>query len=405
MPIKMQPKSCIQTPVDSGWDYVSLVPNQALIPTDLANLPLTWQPAVVPGTVAGSHQATGIFKFGELNYDEQDYWYRCQITLPRAEFVALYFGGLATLAEVYWNDELILSSNNMFQSHWVDMTYKQKFGILHIRFRSLKTELVVKRPRPRWRTRLVDQQQLRWLRTTLLGRIAPWSPPVAPVGPFRGISIYSGDKVFVKQSQVSASLDGSRGVIHTSITLQMLGNGFLTKATLRAGSNSELIQFTDIGDGLFRTECSVHIENPPLWWPHTHGTPALIDVSLELEGSDFTTVLELGRTGFRSVDVDQQQGSFTIIVNNIPIFCRGACWTPTDVIALSADSKSMRATLLAARNAGMNMLRIFGSMLYESDEFYKTCDELGIMVWQDFMFSNMDYPLTHKLSCISCRGS
>ena len=394
MPITMQPNICTQTPVDSGWEYASLAPTRALIPGDLSNLPLTWHPAAVPGTVAGSRQATGTFTFGDLNYDEHDYWYRCHLTLPTDEFVALYFGGLATLADVFWNDELILSSNNMFRSHWVDMTPKHRVGILHIRFRALKTELALKRPRPRWRTRLVDQQQLRWVRTTLLGRIAPWSPPVAPVGPFRGISIYSGDKVFVERSQVSASLDGSRGVICASVALRTIGKNVLTRATLRAGSASQPLQITATGDGLFRADGSVPIEDPPLWWPHTHGTPALIDVSLALEGTDFTTVLQLGKTGFRSVDVNQQQDGFTVLVNKIPIFCRGACWTPTDVIALSADSRSMRATLLAAKDAGMNMLRIFGSMLYESDEFYKACDELGIMVWQDFMFSNMDYPLT-----------
>ena len=394
MPTIIQPKHCVKTPVESGWEYASISPNQAVIPSELSNLPLTWQPALVPGTVASNHQAAGIFKFGEINYDEQDYWYRCEIKLPEDEFVYLYFGGLATLAEAFWNDELILSSENMFRSHWVDMTQKPKTGILQIRFRALKAELAKKRPRPRWKTRLVNQQQLRWLRTTLLGRIPPWSPPVAPVGPFRGITVYSGDKVFIENAQVSASLDNSRGVVHASITLRILGSGVLTKATLRAGSDSQLIQFTEIGNGLFRADGSVRIEDPPLWWPHTHGTPSLIDVSLVLETADFTTLLELGRTGFRSVAVDQQKGRFTVVVNKIPIFCRGACWTPTDIIALSADSKSMRTTLIAAKEAGMNMLRIFGSMLYESDEFYKTCDELGIMVWQDFMFSNMDYPLT-----------
>lgn len=394
MPTMIQPTDCKQTPVDSGWAYVSISPNQATTPSCLSDLSLSWQHAVVPGTVAGSHQASGVFKFGETNYDEHDYWYRCEITLPTDEFVYLYFAGLATLAEAFWNDELILSSDNMFQSHWVDMTHRIKTGVLHIRFRALKTELAIKRPRPRWKTRLVDQQQLRWLRTTLLGRIAPWSPPVAPVGPFRRVAIYNGDKIFVEETQVTARLDNSRGVIDTAIVLRIMGDNVLTKATLRAGSESQNLQINAIGDHLFRVEGDVYIENPPLWWPHTHGNPSLIDVSLVLEATDFTTVLELGKTGFRSVDVDQQQGSFTVLVNKTPIFCRGACWTPTDIIALSADSRSMRATLLAAKEAGMNMLRIFGSMLYESDEFYKTCDELGIMIWQDFMFSNMDYPLT-----------
>ena len=398
MPYIIQPKNYTLTSVDSGWEYASVAPSKAVIPSDLFNLSMTWQQALVPGTVAGSRRSAGNFQFGDLNYDEDDYWYRCNLILPKNDFVGLYFGGLATLADVFWNEELILSSDNMFQSHWVNMTNKPRTGNLHIRFRSVKTELEIKKPRPRWRTRLVDHQQLRWVRTTLLGRIASWSPPVAPVGPFRGCTIYSGNMALVESVEISANLDNSIGIIRASIALRVLGAGVVTKVTLNAGSDSQSLQLTDDGDGIFRAEGSVSIKNPPLWWPHTHGIPSLIDVSLMIEGTAFTTVVELGKTGFRSLDVDTHQDGFTILVNNTPIFCRGACWTPTDVISLSADSSSMRDTLLAAKEAGMNMLRIFGSMLYESNEFYKTCDELGIMVWQDFMFSNMDYPLTdHNL--------
>jgi beta-mannosidase len=75
------------------------------------------------------------------------------------------------------------------------------------------------------------------------------------------------------------------------------------------------------------------------------------------------------------------------------VFLRGAVWTPIDIRALRAEPGVLRRALEAARDAGLNMLRVGGTMVYEQDEFYSACDELGILVWQDFMFANMDYPV------------
>ncbi len=74
------------------------------------------------------------------------------------------------------------------------------------------------------------------------------------------------------------------------------------------------------------------------------------------------------------------------------MFCRGAVWTPLDAVSLRSTPGECRAAVLQACAAGMNMLRVAGTMVYEEDHFYEACDELGLLVWQDFMFANMDYP-------------
>jgi beta-mannosidase len=80
------------------------------------------------------------------------------------------------------------------------------------------------------------------------------------------------------------------------------------------------------------------------------------------------------------------------VVNGVPVFCRGSCWTPLDIRALRAEPAKLREELVRVRESGANMLRIPGNTLYESEDFYRLCDELGILVWQDFMFANLDYP-------------
>ncbi len=80
-------------------------------------------------------------------------------------------------------------------------------------------------------------------------------------------------------------------------------------------------------------------------------------------------------------------------MNGQPLFARGACWSTADLVTLGGDREMLAPPLRQARDANMNMIRVGGTMLYESDDFFALCDELGLLVWHDFMFANMDYPI------------
>ena len=160
---------------------------------------------------------------------------------------------------------------------------------------------------------------------------------------------------------------------------------------MQVGSLTTAIQIQmDGGDQLLQVE--VRLPDPPLWWPHTHGGQPLSECSLQLHLGARVYTVPCGSVGFRRLEVRRDDG-FSVEVNGVPVYCRGACWTVADIVAPGAAEAETARTLRLARDAGMNMLRVGGTMVYESDHFYRLCDELGILVWQDFMFANMDYPV------------
>jgi len=330
-----------------------------------------WRPATVPGTVAGVVGAVP-----EL--DESDWSYRVRFPRPKATAPRLRFGGLATIAEVWLNGVHVLDSTNMFVEHVLEGLEFADDNELLLRFRALGPELKKRRARPRWRTRLVPHTGLRWWRTTLMGRMPGWCPEVAPVGPWRKVELEDAAGA-PKSLSLTVSLEAGDGVVHVSGVVDA------ERARLVVGDvTAEL----EIADG--KISGSLRLPNPALWWPHTHGSPSLYPARIELVGAR-TRSFSFAPIGFRSLHVDVGE-DFGVSVNAVPVFCRGAVWTP-DLVMLDRSESDLRASLQSLCDAGMNMVRVGGTMIYESDAFYRLCDELGILVWQDFMFANMDYPV------------
>ncbi len=381
--------------LEDGWQLIRMSPGICVSPEQLAAFPANWLDANVPGTVAGSMHKN-IDAIG--NYDADDWWYRLNFEGPAKTPNTLYrlcFEGLATLAKVWLNGTLILSSNNMFVGQRVDIT-----GVLGannqlmILFQSLNAAMAEKRPRPRWKTALVDQQNLRWFRTTLLGRIPGWTPPITPVGPWGPVVLECAKGVDVSQIILQTSAYGTVGHVKLHAIVSVLTDQTLSSARIRLGHDVHPLNIS-VGDAT-TVEGDVTLPEVPLWWPHTHGVPQLVPWQLELciEGEWFC--IEQGSIGFKELVVDQADGRVQFIINGVPVFCRGACWTTTDFLTLRGDPSELRQTLELARDAGLNMLRVGGTMVYESTCFYELCDELGILVWQDFMFANMDYPVNDE---------
>ena len=352
-----------------------------------------WLPIAIPGTVATSLAAAGRWNIDQpLDADASDWWFRTEFPRPDASGPwRLRFDGIATLAEVHLNDEPLLTSRNMFRGHCALVTDRlEATNRLTIVCRSLAADLAKRRPGPRWKTNLVEQQKLRWHRTTLLGRMPAWSPPVTAVGPWRPVRLETGP-VLVGELRLHTVVEegGVLGRVFLETRLDSMEP--IERVYFVAGSREVEADLRPDGTGAM-VSARVTLFDPPLWWPHTHGPQPLVDCRLRVRVGGRMHELPLGKVGFRTVTAETGDG-FCLRVNDVPIFCRGACWTVSDIANLTGDEVSLRHDLGLARDAGVNMLRVGGTMVYESDRFYELCDELGILVWQDFMFANMDYPV------------
>lgn len=377
----------------SSWLCCAHRPGAITNPAQLSGLPSEWLPAVAPCTVASTLAANQRWSFEHPpDIDADDWWFATsfQARTGHGQHRAyLTFDGLASLAEVWLNGELLLTTDNMFRSYSVDVSTKLRLeNELIIGFRSITESLKGKRPRPRWKTNLVNHQQLRWHRTSLQGRIPGWSPPAPAIGPWRSVRLETGP-ITAQSVTIRPHLDGSVGVV--SLEGHFLSASPVQRATLRVGAHVESLQVERDVTG-YSIRGKVRVSNVRVWTPHTHGQPALYDCELILETSDSQDRIVCDPVGFRKVDATLSD-KFEVQVNDLPIYCRGACWTVSDILTLTGSAEQLRHDLTLARDAGVNMLRVGGTMIYESDTFYRLCDELGIMVWQDFMFANMDYPV------------
>ncbi|MEV0135517.1 hypothetical protein AB0H83_44590 [Dactylosporangium sp. NPDC050688] len=376
------------------WHLLATAPDELADPTQLPRD--GWLPAPAPGTVthaARTWPEPARTRMAGLlaDPDEHDWWFRC--TLPpttRTGTALLRFHGLASVADIWVGARHVHRTDNMFRAYDVPLDEHPPTAPADvvICFRSLAALLRRRLPRPAWTTRLVTQQQLRWHRTTLLGRMPGWSPGPPPVGPWRPVELVQHSTVDVATPRLTCRLEDGDGIVEFQAAVRPLGGHRLTGAHLHVGDHRGTLR---IEDGRIAGE--VRVPDARRWSPHTHGEQPRYPAEVELVLDARTSRWPLPAVGFRSVTLTGAGGTFPIAHNDTDVFFRGGCWTPLDPARLAASPQEHRDALRALRDAGGNMVRVCGPLTYESDAFYDACDELGIAVWHDFMFANMDYPV------------
>jgi beta-mannosidase len=367
--------------LSTGWRMALTAAGSAADPATLENLSDFFD-APVPGTVAGALERAGRFdRTAPEPLDHLDAWYVLDVSGEAPGDAVLHFDGLATITEIWWNGALVLSSDSMFVRHALPVTLTGN-DRLALCFRALKPHLEKRGPRARWRPQMITPQGLRLVRTTLLGRMPGWCPEVHAAGPWRPVRLSRPTPAVPSDIRLSARLhENGTGQIEIGFTLDSAAAPMVECAGVAVEA---------IANGERSFSASLTIPNVEAWWPRTHGTPVLHDISLVVDGAR----QKLGRTGFRRIEIDRGADGrdFALIVNGTKIFCRGAVWTSADIVDLPGTRDRYAPLLKLAAAANMNMLRIGGTMAYETPDFFALCDEFGLMVWQDFQFANFDYP-------------
>ena len=383
--------------LSADWEVAAVPPGTHGHPSELTAL--SWVAAAVPGTAAGALRAAGQWMSGQdRDFDAEEWWFRTRFALAPAqdgERTVLGLDGLATVAEVYLNGALVLESASMFTAHEIDVT--DVIGAeneLSIRCLALTPLLAMaRRPRARWRSRLVAERNLRFFRTMLLGRTPGFAAGPAVIGPYRPVWLARRGAPALMAVTLRSRLDGASGQVTMHGQLAEGAPARVTEGWLELTSPDATVRGRLDVDPDGCVSATLAVQHPAPWWPHTHGTPSLYDVAVRLHAGEGEHVIELGRVGFRTLasPADVARAGIALEVNGVSVFARGAVWTP-DLLHPHAEPHELRVRLEAMRSAGMNMVRIPGIACYETDAFHDLCDELGILVWQDFMFANLDYP-------------
>lgn len=393
--------------LDRGWELAATAPGESVDPRALERL--DWLPARVPGTVTAALRDAGDAHPGVLDsLDERDWWLRTRFEAAAVasgeEEAILHLGGIATVADVFLNGTLVLESRSMFEAHAiaVDELLRGE-NELAIRCHALGPLLRERRkPRARWRTRLVAAQNLRFFRTMLIGRAPGFAPGPPAIGPWRPVRLERRRGFALDESRLRARLAGADGMLEVRATLSAPDGGEPARVEVAldgpSGQHRTELALTRSEAGTVAAG-ELTVPGVAAWWPHTHGEPALHEVSLIVAGEAGSTTLAAGRVGFRTLSAgptgehDIEADGLDLHVNGVRVFARGAVWTPLDAVGLAPSEEELRRALESAREAGMNMLRVPGIGAYESTAFHDLCDELGVLVWQDFMFANLDYPI------------
>lgn len=219
-----------------------------------------------------------------------------------------------------------------------------------------------------------------------------WGPDVATVGIWRPIRIESWTGVRIDSVRPLAGLEEDRGALDTKVALAW-SDGFTNDATITVEVGGTTNQVTVPAASTEATVTST-VDAVDRWYPRGYGDQPLYDVTVSLEAGAQSDGWQ-GRVGFRTITMnvapDENGGPFVLSVNGKPVYVRGANWIPDDAFVTRLSRETYESSIRDAIDANMNLLRVWGGGIYETDDFYDVCDELGVLVWQDFLFACAAY--------------
>ncbi|MCD9085647.1 glycoside hydrolase family 2 protein [Stenotrophomonas sp. SY1] len=380
-----------------------------------------WRPAQVPGSVHTDLLAAGVIGDPYVGAAEAglqwiglgDWEYRARFDVDartlRRRHAELRFDGLDTFAEVSLNGAPLLSGNNAHRT-WrarVDGRLRATDNELRIVFRSpIRTLLPQVQAMPHRIAGNYPSPHGDEPKDAMVGNFArkpayhfgwDWGPRYVTAGVWRQVQLQAWDDNRITDLAVRTNaLDAAHADL--TVLLQVEQGEQSGKASIVVdvldpdGKRVARVQRdAALQPGNNDVQLPLSLDNPRRWWPVGYGAQDRYTVQARVDGGRDAEHQASLRTGLRSVELlreDDDKGGqgFAFVINGVQVFAKGANVIPFDAFPARVTRERLRRDLQAARDANMNMLRNWGGGYYEDDAFFDIADELGLLVWQDFMF-------------------
>ncbi len=328
----------------------------------------------------------------------------------RHERQQLVFDGLDLYAQIFLNGTFIGETKNAFVPWIFDVRYHLKKGknTLVVRL-TAGAELVPEPLKPKVAKKR-DIQGGRQLFPGISHLRKPqftygwdWVDALPNIGIWRGVHLEAHSGIVLHDVCLNTEVHQTAVFLNTTVVLENLhpwsertGEMDLTIKPPRGRKIRRRLKFSaQVGRSTMKYR--LEIANPQLWWPNGMGDQPLYHVAIRILSDKKECDRREMDVGLRTVELERSAiptggTRFCIRVNGQDVFCKGGNWIPADAIIARVDKKKYKALIAEAKNANINMLRVWGGGVYEDPEFYNACDRAGILVWQDFMFACAEYP-------------
>ncbi|MBP5094235.1 MAG: glycoside hydrolase family 2 protein [Abditibacteriota bacterium] len=317
----------------------------------------------------------------------------------------LRFEGLDTFASVYLNGELLGKTDNMFVPHEFDVTGMVIKGENNLRVDFEPAAAVAEKLHDGTLFGCFDGPRIN-IRKMQCSFGWDWTDRFVGAGIWRGVSLIERDAVNIESLRVEPEINGNTADVWVYINAEnntAETQPVLATVVIEGEDSRETVEIAaevpPEGDEI----CAViRIPEPKRWYPAGMGGQPLYRCMAALTVKGNVCDAAEKRFGIRDISIierDEDLGErFTITVNGEEMFCKGGNWVPADHFVSRVTPEKYRELVTLAKDANFNMLRVWGGGIYEDESFYDVCDELGITVWQDFMFACADYPDTPEFN-------
>lgn len=323
--------------------------------------------------------------------------------LLRHRNVILRCEGLDTLATVRLNGKKVGSTGNAFRT-WefpVGALLIEGDNYLEVTFETT-IPYITKRQKKRFLNLTgINHHRIsgsNYIRKSQCNYGWDWGPRCVTAGIWRPITLIAYDDGRIRDVAIAQKHTKRSKRVELAVDVQLTDQPSRELiADVAVNHGDTVVGTTRVGFTGKHAQTKIVVSDPHLWWPNGLGAQELYTVSVEVLAADGTVSDQKRKTiGLRTIELDQHDDkwglSFQFVVNGVPFFAKGANWIPADTFVTRITPQFYEYLLQSARDANMNMLRVWGGGIYEPDIFYDICDRLGLCVWQEFMFSCSAYP-------------